>query len=554
MSWLLKVDLSFLLLAFSKKIKNNSVNLFEITVLMPKKNSEQRKPKMVSAKPIFDELGIGPDEARKYMRNFYYEMEKMQDEAEYKAILEKQTLTPEEIWKIKPQTFYAWRVKYDFPRILKYFNEKLNQFNEWKNEFEIDDTFLIKYGISNCIGLKDIKDSDKQKYIFHKKGDNEKATFLSFANLSDKVSTMWGKPESFILVKEFTGYVDWCNQKKIAAHPKNDNNHLFRFTSASNIRSKDIKVFILDELELLKVGGIEVSKNGFGLINPKYFEFVNASFLALKGQISSGGQVLKFDNSIVDDMTCIDLEYPLVEFSNSSVINIRVTNSNIAQWNFYRTHITGKISNSRLSMINIIGGGFNAILDSTFISEVEAQHINELSFLSTYQALKKVYADQGDDKNAIIYFLKEKDLEREALLNNIFAQRVNSRFQLSRLKKNRLLVKAISVAVYQYISSWLNNIYWGYGRRPFRVIGCSLAIILICALVFYSNQELLNMPGSQTKATLSDSFYYSTITFTTLGYGDFTPEGFLRVVASFEALFGGMSIGFLVAGFANLKY
>jgi len=521
---------------------------------MPKKNSETKKPKMVSAKPIFDELGIGPEEARKYMRDFYYEIEKMQNEAEYETILEKPTLTPEEIWRIKPQTFYAWRVKHDFPRILKHFNEKLNQFNEWKNEFEIDDTFLIKHGISNCIGLKDFNDPDKHKYILYKKGGNEKATFLSFVNLSDKVSTMWGKPESFILVKKFTGYVDWCEQKKIVAHPKNENNQLFGFTSASNIRSKDIKVFILDELELLKIGGIEVPKSSVGLINPKYFEFVNASFLTLKGQIASGGQVLKFDNSVVDDLTCTDLEYPLVEFSNSSVINIRVTDSNIAQWSFYRTNITGKISNSRLSMINIIGGGFNAILDNTFISKVEAQHVNELSFLSTYQALKKVYADQGDDKNAIIYFLKEKDLEREALFNNIFAQQINSRFQLSWLKKNRLLLKAISIAIHQYASSWLNNVYWGYGRRPFRVIGCSLVMIFICALIYYFNQGLLNMPSQQAEATLSDSFYYSTITFTTLGYGDFTPKGFLRVVASFEALFGGMSIGFLVAGFANLKY
>lgn len=53
--------------------------------------------------------------------------------------------------------------------------------------------------------------------------------------------------------------------------------------------------------------------------------------------------------------------------------------------------------------------------------------------------LKKVYTDQGDDKKAIIYFLKEKDLEREALFNNIFAQQINSRFQFSWYKKNRLL-------------------------------------------------------------------------------------------------------------------
>jgi voltage-gated potassium channel Kch len=64
----------------------------------------------------------------------------------------------------------------------------------------------------------------------------------------------------------------------------------------------------------------------------------------------------------------------------------------------------------------------------------------------------------------------------------------------------------------------------------------------------------MNKPGHQTHMNFADSFYFSSVTFTTLGYGDFTPNGFLRVVTAFEAIFGGMSIGFLVAGFANLKY
>jgi hypothetical protein len=517
---------------------------------MSKKKPESNQPK----KPIFDKLGIGPEEARKYMRDFYYEMGKMQDEAEFEEILKKPSLTPQEIWAIKPQTFYAWRAKYDLPRILKYFTDNLNKFVDWKNEYKIDDDFLIKHGISNCVCLKDFNDTDKNKYVFYKKGGNEKATFLSFMDISSKVSTMWGKPETFIFVKKFISYVDWCDLKKIKAHPKRKNHELFKYTSASNIRSTDIKVFILDEFELLKIGGIEVPKNGFGLVKAKYFEFVNASFLTFNSRIDSGDHVLKFENSVVDDMSCVDLEYPLVEFNNCSLNNIRITNSKIAQWSFYRTLVTGKISDSSLSMLTIIGGGLNAILDNTVISEVEARHINELSFKSTYQALKKAYSDQGDDKHAIFYFLKEKDIEREALYNNIFSQTVSSRFQLSLLKRLGLIAKGITIAVCRYLSSSLNNIYWGYGRKPFRIVGSSLIVIAICSLIFQFNQDLLNMPNQQEKASFSDSFYYSTVTFTTLGYGDFTPKGFLRIIASFEALFGGMSIGFLVAGFSNLKY
>jgi len=48
--------------------------------------------------------------------------------------------------------------------------------------------------------------------------------------------------------------------------------------------------------------------------------------------------------------------------------------------------------------------------------------------------------------------------------------------------------------------------------------------------------------------------YFSTVTFTTLGYGDMSPMGWLRAVALIEAFFGALTIGFLVAGFSRSKY
>jgi hypothetical protein len=518
---------------------------------VPKKNS-QVKPKLISSKPIFDKFGIGPELAQKIMRDFYHEIQQAQDDLELIETLKKPTLTSEEIWTIKPSTFYAWRIKYDLPRILAYFNERLVKFTEWKAEFGINDELLMRHGISNCVGLKDIK--DKHKYIFYKKGGNPTQDFLEYVDLSKKVSVKWGEPESFVLKTKFVGYLDWCDKNKIVPFPGRTSQNFFEFTSASNIRSNDIKVYILDKLELLKIGGITVQGNAVSLINPKYFEFVNASFLTLKGLINSAGLVLQFVNSVVDDMRCEDLEYSLVDFNNSSVKNVSIVNSTISQWNFYKTIITGKISNSSLNMMRIIGGGLHAILDNTFIADVFAQHTNELSFTSTYQRLKKTYADQGDDKNAIFYFLKEKELERKSLFNAIFNQHVYSSFKISWVLKSLLILKGIIIAAYLYLLSLFNNIYWGYGRRPFRIIGCSLIIIILCATFYQFNQDLLNKPNHQAVMSFADSFYFSSVTFTTLGYGDFTPNGFLRIITAFEAIFGGMSIGFLVAGFANLKY
>ena len=54
-------------------------------------------------------------------------------------------------------------------------------------------------------------------------------------------------------------------------------------------------------------------------------------------------------------------------------------------------------------------------------------------------------------------------------------------------------------------------------------------------------------------AEFRDSMYYSVITFTTVGYGDFRPQGRLRGVAACEALLGAIMIALVTVIFAR-KY
>ena len=53
-------------------------------------------------------------------------------------------------------------------------------------------------------------------------------------------------------------------------------------------------------------------------------------------------------------------------------------------------------------------------------------------------------------------------------------------------------------------------------------------------------------------AGLRDYYYYSAVTFTSLGYGDLTPIGHLRLLASVEALTGLVLIAW-TASFAYLQ-
>ncbi|OQY03177.1 MAG: hypothetical protein B6I25_08385 [Planctomycetales bacterium 4572_13] len=92
----------------------------------------------------------------------------------------------------------------------------------------------------------------------------------------------------------------------------------------------------------------------------------------------------------------------------------------------------------------------------------------------------------------------------------------------------------------------LGRLLFGYGERPNRVLVAGAVIILLCGL-FYSSQaaHLAFQYGIQDSLRsdqlgLLDGLYYSTITFTTLGFGDIYPaaDGLTRIVTMFESMAG----------------
>ncbi|MGD2071915.1 MAG: pentapeptide repeat-containing protein [Candidatus Thorarchaeota archaeon] len=111
----------------------------------------------------------------------------------------------------------------------------------------------------------------------------------------------------------------------------------------------------------------------------------------------------------------------------------------------------------------------------------------------------------------------------------------------------------------------------GYGERPMRVIGASLVIILVGAMLFFfcgiehfdesfyttGKAHIIQYPFSISgiKSALLEDFgyciYYSVITFTTLGYGDIHPLGLSHVFAAVESFIGAFFIALFVVVFAR---
>jgi uncharacterized protein YjbI with pentapeptide repeats len=90
-----------------------------------------------------------------------------------------------------------------------------------------------------------------------------------------------------------------------------------------------------------------------------------------------------------------------------------------------------------------------------------------------------------------------------------------------------------------------------YGESPTRVLGTGAVTVLVCALV-YSAFGLIEHGDTGEKATLFESFYFSALTFTTLGYGDFNPVTVAgRILAVVETSVGVVVLAILVFVFGR---
>jgi len=88
---------------------------------------------------------------------------------------------------------------------------------------------------------------------------------------------------------------------------------------------------------------------------------------------------------------------------------------------------------------------------------------------------------------------------------------------------------------------WLLNLFgrltWGYGERPFRTFSLALCIIVGSALLYSLSGRILHH-GKIGPVSFWEALYFSIITYSTVGFGDYLPIGWTRVLAAHEALAG----------------
>lgn len=170
------------------------------------------------------------------------------------------------------------------------------------------------------------------------------------------------------------------------------------------------------------------------------------------------------------------------------------------------------------------------------------------------QALKENKIEQANDyyeQAEEVYRDLRKHSEHEGIFT-LSGDLIQKELTMRRMQMPRYSIKRIT--------SKIVDLFCGYGEAPLRIVGISMLLILVCAILYTFTG--LNYQGSffiySSSQSFSENFnfflsslYYSVVTFTTLGYGDFTPVGISRAIAAIEAFTGSFTIALFVVVFVK---
>ncbi|MCF2164809.1 pentapeptide repeat-containing protein [Halobacterium salinarum] len=173
------------------------------------------------------------------------------------------------------------------------------------------------------------------------------------------------------------------------------------------------------------------------------------------------------------------------------------------------------------------------------VCETDEDEISNVTRAATvYQKLESLAEDNAASSLASTCFTWRKDMERKRLSSG--EGEGNSRQPVS------------------WALSWLSNLVTRYGESPYRVLATVALIVLSCGGLYYWFDLIQpDLPAqapieSLPPVSLFDAMYFSTMTFTTLGYGDFRPASQVgQILAISETSAGVVLLALLVFVFGR---
>jgi len=472
-------------------------------------------------------------------------------------------LTPTELWQMPPSEFNKWRRENDLRVFFERLEHGLPHFAEWMAVNNLTATFILS--------------TDKPGNFFYWDKDvywvkSVKGEFVSFSfyqvydekHEKDMLNSFDHPEENEVLkASKFTPYFLWVKlvkklTKPIKSHYSGALN-TFRYTSGSAPDSPEHCQWVISPgITVLKLGGTQIES--WVTLLGRNLDFTNLDFLEIKGEgsWSSGTEIFY---SHCENIKLTEVEAQFTDFYECSFAKLRVINSKLYGLTFYQCNFFQSffenVSISNLAFVHcpVSGLTFNRVETNPIIYLPPAKHYYDSkggtydSVSKNFKQLRVLYQLNGMRQEASEAYYSERFYEMKGLWSSSHLWKSAYRFLKYRnIYSWRAFKDDFSKSI-QYLSDFIAYGLWGFGERPLRIIGTSLLLIVLYSFAYVQS------PIPKAQGDWINSVYFSTVTFTTLGFGDISPletsGAWYKIFVASEALTGGFCMGLIVAGFAN---
>lgn len=469
-------------------------------------------------------------------------------------------MNPTELWNLNYEDFNQWRRENDLPKLFTFFVNHLPHFKEWLAE--------------NKLTVEYILNTDRPGNFFYwnvpvyviEYVDDDKRTRYMFVPIENRVhqnqiEKQIEKKTDAWRVLRFTPYLRWAKKKlgteKIIDAKYAGKVETFRYTVRS---APDVPEFctasLVSGFTVLKLGGVAIES--WAKLNERNLDFTNLDHLTIETDHHRDREIEIFYSSC-ENITLKNARPHFTKFYQCEFRNLKATGA-VLYWtefhdcDFYSATFTDtQLRNVIFNHSNLSGCVFsNVEVENLQYQPPTKQYGNNESgsyeeFSDNFKRFRSVFQSNGLRKEASDAYYFERYFE---MLNVWTKSELSNSIQYI-WKKNRIYAYQHFKIHFKHfaksVADFMSFIIWGFGERPFRVFLSSLCIILGFSLVYYFS-PIQNLNGN-----FIDSLYLSTILFSTLGFGDYTPihASSFKLVLGLESLIGAFLLGLFVAGYAN---
>lgn len=497
---------------------------------------------------------------------------------------------PEQLWSMQPHEFNEWRANNDLPRLFSYLTELLPSFSDWLESLPFDMDVVLRIVPTGAIF------KGKNKVVIRRTDYSQQGLIECYEGTENEAKQWWQKRQSDIeILGEIEPYFKWAKRKLgrkrffiwDQINKQTSDKFIRGSCSGINVTGCVTQAHLFRDYTLLKLG--QVCLGSRASIGGKNLDFCDLDFITIKGDMHGYGSSWKtISYSSFRELTFEGASVHFYTFHECWLDKLLVKDSKLQDFYFEKTNINELyFENSNIYKMGFKESRVKPFIKYTEMREITFQpnkNIEPSEIAISYRMFRAAYQNNGLTKEASECYFKEKTFERKSFfhpyhidrqrftgilfdgrLSKVLDSYINGRCELSDIPSliNKVLVSKIKKYItpkslfsllkyrFKWLVSMVNNMVWGYGERPLRIILFAVLAISSYAGV-YSSVGWVDKNGNSYDLSLFDSFYYSVVTFSTLGYGDITPNTeVLKVLAGSEALIGALTIGLLIAGFSN---